>query len=100
MTKNNTPAQITDFYCRKGENRQIIPVLNVEEYIDDALKSKRILCEYISYDKDVNPYFDADLKIDYKDDISKEEFEFRETKLKKECLDMVANIFETYDGDY
>ena len=97
---NTTPAQITDFFCRKGENRQIIPVQNVEEYIDDALKSKRILCEYISYDKDVNPYFDADLKIDYKDDISKEEFEFRESKLKKECLDMVANIFETYDGNY
>jgi len=97
---NTTPAQITDFFCRKGENRQIIAVQNVQEYIDDALKSNRILCEYISYDKDVNPYFDADLKIDYKDDISKEEFEFRESKLKKECLDMVANIFETYDGNY
>jgi len=64
------------------------------------LKSKRILCEYISYDKDVNPYFDADLKIDYKDDIPDEEFIFRENKLKKECLDMVGNIFETYDGNY
>jgi len=101
MTRINiAPAQITAFFCRKGEQRQVIPVQNIEEYIDDALQSKRILCEYISHDKDVNPYFDADLKFDYKDDISAEEFEFREKKLKKECLDMVATIFEAHDGNY
>ena len=93
------PVQITPFYSKKGEPRQIVEVQNVREYIDDAKKSKTILCEYISYDKDVNPYFDADLKIVYDEEITKKEFEFRENKLHKECMDMISKIFEKYDGD-
>ena len=95
-----TPVQITDFFCKKGEPRSIVQIINVKDYIDDAKKCNKILCEYISYDKDVSPYFDADLKIEYRDDISNEEFAFRENRLKKECLDMINKMFENYDDKY
>ena len=95
-----SPAKFTSFYSVKGQPRYVSQVIDIRGVIDDEKKSKTILCEYISYNDDVNPYFDADFKIPYKEDNHQSEIDFKENKLKNECINMINTIFESYKGKY